>query len=140
MTTELKTAPRRRLQDVEPKARGIDPLPRHSVGIKAWLIHRIAGVGLLLYLMAHIATMGTAMFLGEAAFERTFEVLFTTPIFRVFDVLVLAALILHALNGLRLVIVEMGFWIAKRKHRASLYITFGAAAGLFAWLFTRAFL
>ena len=129
-----------RLQDTAPKVRKVDPLPRHSAGIKVWLIHRIAGVGLLIYLMAHIATMGTAMFLGDAAFEKTFDVLFHTPIFIFFDVLVLAALILHALNGARLIIMELGFWMTKRKHKTGLLITFGLAAALFAWLFSRAFL
>lgn len=128
------------LQQVDRKVSDIAVLPRHSVGIKVWLLHRITGVGLLLYVLAHIATMSTAMLRGDEAFRKTFEVLFHTPIFIFFDVLVLAALIIHALNGLRIMVMEMGVWVTRQKHRVLLIITVAIATGLFIWLFTRAFL
>lgn len=130
---------KRMLQDIAPEGNSVHMLRRHSVGIKVWLLHRITGVGLLLYLLAHIATMSTAMFLGEEAFKRTFEILFKTPIFIFFDVLVLAALLIHALNGLRLVLMEMGYFVVKQKQKVVLIITFVAALILFLWLFSRAF-
>jgi succinate dehydrogenase / fumarate reductase cytochrome b subunit len=128
------------LQDADPRVHDIEVLRGHSVGIKVWLLHRITGCGLLLYLLAHIATMGTALLLGDAAFRRTFDVLFHTPIFEIFDVLVLAALVIHAMNGLRLIILELGVWVTKRQHKTMLIVTGGIALIVFAWLFTRAFL
>jgi succinate dehydrogenase / fumarate reductase cytochrome b subunit len=130
---------KRMLQDVDPEGKNVNALRGHSVGIKVWVLHRITGVGLLLYLLAHIATMSTAMFLGEEAFKRSFDILFKTPIFIFFDVLVLAALIIHALNGMRLIIMEMGYFIVKQKQKILLIITFTGASILFLWLFFRAF-
>jgi len=128
------------LQDVDPKAHNIEVLPRHSVGIKVWIVHRIAGMGLLIYLLAHIATMGTSMFLGDEAFKKTFDVLFHTPIFIVADMLVLAGLVFHALNGIRIIIMEMGFLVVRQKHKGLLIATFAIAIILFVWLFQRAFI
>ncbi|SFD35560.1 succinate dehydrogenase subunit C [Bacillus sp. OV194] len=130
----------RMLHEIDPSVHKIEALPRHSVGIKVWLIHRITGVGLLIYLLSHIATMSTAIFLGDQAFERTFDVLFHTPIFVVFDVLILAGLILHGLNGIRLIVMEMGYFVIKQKQKQLLAVTLIISAILFIWLFSRAFL
>ncbi|RXT07208.1 succinate dehydrogenase, cytochrome b556 subunit [Ammoniphilus sp. CFH 90114] len=136
--SDLRVPKDHRLQAVDVSVHKVDVLRRHSVGMKAWVLHRITGVGLLLYLMAHIATMGTAMFLGEEAFKRTFEILFHTPIFVVFDLFVLAAVILHALNGIRLVLIDMGYFITKQK--VLFNIMFVLSSILFLWLISRAFL
>lgn len=135
-----QTSPKRMLQDVDPNAHKIEPLPRHSVGIKVWLVHRIAGVGLLIYLLSHIATMGTAMFLGDTAFKRTFDVLFHNPVFIFFDMLVLAGLVFHSLNGIRLIVMEMGYFVVKRKQKGLLTVTLAMILILFIWLFQRGFL
>ncbi len=123
------------LQDIATDVAKIDVLRRHSVGMKAWLVHRITGVGLLLYLLAHIGTMGTAMFLGDAAFERVFEILFHTRIFQIFDILVLAALLLHALNGIRLIVMDVGFLVRKQKLLFTIVMIVSAA--LFIWLLSK---
>lgn len=136
--SELKITKDHRLQDIDATIHKVDVLRRHSVGMKAWIIHRISGVGLLLYLMAHIATMGTSMFLGEEQFKRTFDILFHTPIFVVFDLFVLAGVVIHALNGIRLIVMDMGFFFTKQKQLFTIVLVI--SAGLFLWLVSRAFL
>lgn len=134
----VKMTKDRKLYDVDPQVSKVDVLRRHSVGMKAWIVHRISGVGLLLYLLAHIATMGTAMFLGDEAFKKTFQILFHTPVFIFFDLIVLAAVIIHALNGVRLVLMDMGFFVTKQKELFAVIVCI--SLGIFIWLFTRAFL
>jgi succinate dehydrogenase / fumarate reductase cytochrome b subunit len=135
---KLQTTSSHMLQDIDPGVAKVDVLRRHSVGMKAWIIHRISGVGLLLYLLAHIGTMGTAMFMGDEAFKRTFEILFHTPIFIFFDLIILAGLILHALNGIRLVIMDMGFLVTKQRQLFTVILLM--SGGIFIWLVWRVFL
>jgi succinate dehydrogenase / fumarate reductase cytochrome b subunit len=126
------------LNDVDPNLAKIDVLRRHSVGMKAWLVHRISGVGLLIYLLAHIGTMGTGMFLGDKAFKGIFQTLFHTPILIFFDILILAAVLIHALNGIRIVLLDLGFFITKQKLLFAVIVCL--SVGIFIWLFIKAFL
>jgi succinate dehydrogenase / fumarate reductase cytochrome b subunit len=135
---QVKISKDHKLYDVDPQVSKVDVLRRHSVGMKAWIVHRISGVGLLLYLLAHIGTMGTAMFLGDDAFKRTFQILFHTPIFIFFDLIILAGVIIHALNGFRLVLMDMGFFVTKQKELFAVIVCI--SLGIFIWLFNRAFL
>lgn len=136
--SEFKITKDHKLVDVDPQIHKVDVLRRHSVGMKAWLVHRISGVGLLLYLLAHIGTMGTAMFMGEDAFQGVFQVLFHNPVFLFFDLIILAGVIIHSLNGIRLVLLDMGFFVKRQKELFALICCL--AVGLFIWLFIRAFL
>jgi succinate dehydrogenase / fumarate reductase cytochrome b subunit len=126
------------LNDVDPDLSKIDVLRRHSVGMKAWLVHRISGVGLLIYLLAHIATMGTGMFLGDEAFKNIFQALLHTPILIFFDILILAGIIIHALNGIRIVLLDLGYFITKQKQFFTVIVFL--SVGIFIWLFIKAFL
>jgi succinate dehydrogenase / fumarate reductase cytochrome b subunit len=135
---EVKITKDHKLIDVDPRISRVDVLRRHSVGMKAWLVHRISGVGLLLYLLAHIGTMGTAMFMGEETFTGVFQILFHNPVFLFIDLIILAGVLIHSLNGIRLVLMDMGFFVTKQKELFAVICCF--SAGIFIWLFIRAFL
>jgi succinate dehydrogenase / fumarate reductase cytochrome b subunit len=96
----------------------------HGSGIFAWLaggrrgfeaylyiLHRISGLALLLFLVAHVFVTSSRL-LGEEVWEK---VMATThhPLMAFFEYLVFAAFVFHGLNGLRLVLVELGFAVGK---------------------------
>ena len=77
-----------------------------------YLIHRITGLGLLLFGLFHLTVTTIFRVQGEAIWSSTISFL-DNPLFRVGEFLVVAAFSYHALNGLRLIIQELGFALGK---------------------------
>jgi succinate dehydrogenase / fumarate reductase cytochrome b subunit len=75
-----------------------------STGFLSFLLRRITGVALVLYLFLHIWVIGSALG-GPEAFDARLA-LVQGPVFTVFEILLLAAIIYHAFDGIRLLIVN----------------------------------
>jgi succinate dehydrogenase / fumarate reductase, cytochrome b subunit len=72
----------------------------------SWLLHRLTGLGVLVFLLAHI--VDTAMIgWGPGAYNEAMS-LYRRPVFRVGEVLLAGAVLYHALNGVRIFIID--FW------------------------------
>jgi succinate dehydrogenase / fumarate reductase, cytochrome b subunit len=78
---------------------------KHS-GSWAWILHRITGLGLTAYILMHIIAL-TGLLKGEAAFNAEMK-LFSSPPFLVGEWLLGALVIFHAVNGIRIVLVDLG--------------------------------
>jgi len=76
-----------------------------------YILHRLTGLGLLAYFVLHIGVTASRA-LGEQAWASTMGRV-SGPFFRVGEFLVFAAFAFHALNGVRLALVELGFAIGK---------------------------
>ena len=79
------------------------------VGWWAWALHRVTGIALVLYLFAHIGVISTAI-AGGKTFDDVLAFL-QTPLFVVLDLLLLAALVYHAANGIRVILFDLGIGI-----------------------------
>ena len=88
----------------------------------SWFFHRLTGVGVLLFLFAHILdTMLVGW--GPEVYDRVISV-YTHPFFRTAEVGLFAAVLYHALNGVRIILVD--FWPAgTRYHKQMFYIEMG---------------
>lgn len=99
------------------------PSPNH-LGIKGWvyagrysierylyILHRVTGLGLILYLLLHIVETGQRVS-GPAQWGALMA-LFDSPIFRILEYVVFVGFVFHALNGLRLLVTELGFFLGK---------------------------
>ncbi len=86
---------------------------RGGAGQWAWAIHRAAGLGVLAFLLLHIFDIFLAAF-GPALFN---ELLFLYKgwLARVLEILLLFGLLYHALNGLRLILMDFFPIVASRK-------------------------
>jgi len=78
---------------------------KHS-GSWAWILHRITGLGLTAYILMHIIAL-TGLLKGEEAFNAEMK-LFSSPLFLVGEWLLGALVIFHAVNGIRIVLVDLG--------------------------------
>jgi succinate dehydrogenase / fumarate reductase cytochrome b subunit len=78
---------------------------RGGPGMIAWALHRIAGVGIILFLALHIFDI-FLMHFGQEAFDSLL-VLYRHPLFRTTELLLLFGLLYHALNGLRIIILDL---------------------------------
>jgi succinate dehydrogenase / fumarate reductase cytochrome b subunit len=72
----------------------------------AWMLHRVTGLGVVLFLLLHIFDI-FLMAAGEETFE-TFLDLYTAAPFRLLEAGLIFAVIYHALNGARVIVVD--FW------------------------------
>jgi succinate dehydrogenase / fumarate reductase cytochrome b subunit len=82
-------------------------------GLERYLytLHRLTGLGLLFYFLLHILVTSSRAF-GEASWQRAMGAV-SGPLFVLGEFLVFVAFVFHGLNGLRLILVELGFGIGK---------------------------
>jgi len=78
---------------------------RRTSGSWAYILHRITGVGLVVYLFIHIWAL-SSLTKGRAAFAEEM-VTFTTPPFKVAEWLLGALVMFHAFNGIRIAVVDL---------------------------------
>jgi len=76
-----------------------------------YTLHRITGLGLLLYFVLHILVTSSRVF-GQEAWEAAMARV-SSPVFHFGEYLVFAAFAFHAINGIRLILVELGFGIGR---------------------------
>lgn len=82
-------------------------------GLERYLyaLHRVTGLGLLAYFLLHILVTSSRAF-GEGAWQTAMGRV-AGPVFVLGEFLVFAAFAFHGLNGLRLILVELGFATGK---------------------------
>jgi succinate dehydrogenase / fumarate reductase cytochrome b subunit len=73
----------------------------------AWLGHRLSGIGVLIYLFMHIVENATLAF-GPDVYNWTQANLFHNLPVRLGEILLMAALVYHSLNGIRVIVMD--FW------------------------------
>lgn len=81
-------------------------LYRGREGHWGWIAHRVTGVGILLFLFAHIVDTALVGW-GPDAYNRVVSV-YHNPIVEIMELGLVAAVIYHALNGVRIMILD--FW------------------------------
>ena len=77
-----------------------------------YLLHRITGLGILLFLLIHLYMTTIFRIQGQDVWEATIALL-RNPWFRFGEYLVVIAFIYHGLNGLRLILQELGFALGR---------------------------
>lgn len=94
---------------------------RGGVGHWAWLLHRVSGVGIALFLTLHILDIFLASF-GPEVFEKLLFI-YHSPIFKPLLVALVFGVTYHAFNGLRLILVD--FWpsVMTQYHKPMWYAT-----------------
>ncbi len=98
-----------------------------AVGMWAWLLNRITGVGILLYLLQlHVIMVITLLLSGEDSFHAMLTLFMFNPVFKILNALLLAAFYYHSLNGFRLLLHDAGILVdiknTKRVFRACLLL------------------
>jgi succinate dehydrogenase / fumarate reductase, cytochrome b subunit len=84
---------------------------RYGLDRYAYTLHRITGLGILAYFLMHIFVTGSRLG-GPEQWDRKMA-LFSQPVFKAGEFLVFLAFAFHAINGIRLVIVELGCLLGK---------------------------
>jgi succinate dehydrogenase / fumarate reductase, cytochrome b subunit len=84
-----------------------------DTGTIAWILHKITGVFLVVYLLIHIFVVGQGV-RGEEAFDEAISFV-QKPIFVFLDAGLAGVVAYHAFNGLRIVAFDLGWGIRQQK-------------------------
>jgi succinate dehydrogenase / fumarate reductase cytochrome b subunit len=92
-------------------------LYRGREGMWSWVLHRITGVAIFFFLLVHILDTALVRVSPEAynAVIGTYQ----TPIMGLGEVALVGAIVFHALNGLRIILVD--FWTWATRHQKVLF-------------------
>ncbi len=90
---------------------------RGSEGMLAWAFHRISGIAIWAFILLHILDIWLVG-ANPDAYEFLLQVYASLP-GRVLEMLLGAALLYHALNGLRIIIMD--FWPAMTRYHKQLW-------------------
>ncbi len=109
------------------------PAPRRSVipggtlyrgneGMWSWVLHRITGVAIYFFLLVHI--LDTALVRVSPEAYNVVIGAYKTPIMGLGELALVGAIGFHALNGLRIILVD--FWgVGTRHQKALFYVVLG---------------
>jgi succinate dehydrogenase / fumarate reductase cytochrome b subunit len=101
-----------------------DPRHRH-LGGAAFALNRLAGLGVVLYLALHLVIL-SLLARGPEAWD-SFVAVATSPVVLAFDVVLLAGLLIHGLNGIRVTLVGLGLVVS---HQRALWIALMTMAAI----------
>ena len=103
----------------------------------AWIFHRVTGVGVFLFLLVHI--IDTAFIGWGPELYNKAMALYRMPFFRVGEVVLAGMVLYHALNGVRIMIID--FWPSASVHHVRLFwgtmLLFAASMAPITWLMGR---
>jgi succinate dehydrogenase / fumarate reductase cytochrome b subunit len=104
-------------------------LYRGREGMWSWVLHRITGVLIFFFLLVHV--LDTAVVRVSPQAYNSVVGTYKNPIVGLAETGLVAAILFHALNGLRVIAVD--FWSkGTEKHRQMLYVVLGLSVVLFA--------
>jgi succinate dehydrogenase cytochrome b subunit len=84
-------------------------LRSRSTGKLAFMVHRLSGIGLVVYLYLHLAVLNQLR-QGPQAWDDFVEIV-RSPLFLLLDAVLLFGILIHGLNGMRLVLVGLGIFL-----------------------------
>jgi succinate dehydrogenase / fumarate reductase cytochrome b subunit len=97
---------------------------KNNLGLRGWLgggrygaeryayaLHRLTGLGILAYFLMHIFVTGARLG-GQEQWDGTMA-FYGQPVFKIGEFLVFLAFAYHAINGIRLTLVELGYLVGK---------------------------
>jgi succinate dehydrogenase / fumarate reductase, cytochrome b subunit len=92
-------------------------LYRGKVGMWSWVFHRISGVGIFFFLLVHI--LDTALVRVSPEAYNAVMASYKTPVIGIAELGLVAAILFHGLNGLRITAID--FWSQGIKFQAVLF-------------------
>lgn len=87
---------------------------QRKLGMWAYVLNRITGIGLVVYLYIHLGVL-SLLSRGPGSWDA-FIAVARSPFFLTLDVILLAGILIHGLNGLRLALT--GFDVGVRRQKA----------------------
>ncbi len=78
---------------------------RGNEGHWAWILHRVSGLGIALFLSLHIVSI-FLVGIGPKAYGWVHATLYVSPPAKVLEVFLIFGVLYHAANGMRIIIID----------------------------------
>ena len=98
-----------------------------GLGQAAFFLHRLSGWAVFAYLLLHTVSIGSVI-LGEGAYN-TIHRLYEHPLFRIGLLAVAGGVAFHALNGVRIILMDFTAWAVRVQRQ--LFVGVVALTGAF---------
>ncbi len=102
----------------------------HDLGLIAFALNRLTGIGLTAYLLLHLVVLSTFV-RGESAWQG-FVTLAKSPLFVAMDAVLILGMIIHGLNGIRVTLIGLGFGARHQKTMFAIVMAVGLVVFLVA--------
>jgi len=99
---------------------------RRKLGMWAYALNRITGIGLVVYLYLHLGVL-SLLARGQSSWD-SFVSLARSPYYLALDVLLLAGILIHGLNGLRVALTGFDIGVSAQKALFSVLMLVAAVA------------
>jgi succinate dehydrogenase / fumarate reductase cytochrome b subunit len=86
-----------------------------ATGMWAWLLFRISGLVLVFYLGAHIIVISTSRWSEAGKTLNDLMKTFDNPLMVLLDLALVVAVLYHALNGVRIILMDLGIGVQRHK-------------------------
>jgi succinate dehydrogenase / fumarate reductase, cytochrome b subunit len=109
-------------REAQPRRIPAGTLYRGREGMWSWVLHRITGVAIYFFLLVHLLDTSLIRVSPEAynAVINTYK----NPIMGLGELGLVGAILFHALNGLRIILID--FWqLGTKYHRMMFYVVIG---------------
>jgi succinate dehydrogenase / fumarate reductase cytochrome b subunit len=90
---------------------------RGQSGQWSWLLHRVTGLGILLFLLVHIVDI-TLIGFGPTVYNDAIGIFSLWPI-RLVSLALIGSVLFHAFNGVRIILID--FWAAGYKYQKQMF-------------------
>jgi succinate dehydrogenase / fumarate reductase cytochrome b subunit len=90
---------------------------RGQSGQWSFFLHRLTGLGVLLFLLLHIVDITLAGF-GPKVYNDSIKI-FSTGVIRLASLALIASVLYHAFNGVRIILID--FWPAAHKYQREMF-------------------
>lgn len=99
------------------KVRPGGTLYRGNEGMWSWVLHRITGVAIFFFLLVHV--LDTALIRVSPEAYNAVMSTYKTPIMGLGEAALVAAIVFHAYNGLRIILVD--YWSKGAKYHKTMF-------------------
>ena len=110
---------------------------RGKLGQWSWMLHRVTGLGTLLFLALHVVDTSWAAFYPDQYAQAIRE--YQSPLFTIGEFALVACVVYHAFNGLRIILLDYkpSWWVHQQRAASLVFLatiivlvpTFGVMAG-----------
>ncbi|MCX5754298.1 MAG: succinate dehydrogenase, cytochrome b556 subunit [Candidatus Krumholzibacteria bacterium] len=92
---------------------------RIHLGTAAWILHRLSGLALILYLLTHIWVIHHLIVAQKgvtdgASFDAVMQ-FFNNPLFKALEIGLVGVILYHLWNGLRITLIDLGVMVERQK-------------------------
>jgi succinate dehydrogenase / fumarate reductase cytochrome b subunit len=93
---------------------------RGAIGQWSWVLHRITGLGVVLFLTLHVIDTSWAVFYPELYVKAI--AVYQSPLFTIGEFALVACVVYHALNGIRIALFDVRPVLWKHQARAAVIV------------------